>query len=79
MKNKGFRKALRSFYREIEKGNELHREMEKKHGFKVDDIIKGWKDEEDLSNLKREIYAFDSSRDQSYVDYLHPKIIQCLK
>ena len=35
--------------------------------------------EEDLSNLKREICAFDSSRDQSYVDYLHPKIIQCLK
>ena len=35
--------------------------------------------EEDISNLKREICAFDSSRDQSYVDYLHPKIIQCLK
>lgn len=34
---------------------------------------------EDISNLKREICAFDSSRDQSYVDYLHPKIIQCLK
>ena len=32
--------------------------------------------EEDISNLKREICAFDSSRDQSYVDYLHPKIIQ---
>ncbi len=44
MKNKGFRKALRSFYREIEKGNELHREMEKKHGFNIDDIIKSWEE-----------------------------------
>ncbi|MDP6397167.1 MAG: tetratricopeptide repeat protein [Candidatus Marinimicrobia bacterium] len=47
MKKKGFRRALRGFYREIEKGNELSREMEKKHGFKVDDIIKGWKEEEE--------------------------------
>ena len=32
MKKKGFRRALRGFYREIEKGNELSREMEK-NGF----------------------------------------------